>query len=140
MATAIEKQALENQQFLAQFNAQQQALRDADAARAQAERDQTKADNDMRFALLQAALTRVSAPTAQVEQVVEDAAAAPDAAALIAPIIENIQTNTAAMMEQVVRSLGDIQAINAMPRIARYIKDANGNNIGVESIVKGPQQ
>lgn len=140
MATTIENQAIEMQKMLAQFNAEQQAARDAEAARAQLQRDQLKAENDMKFALLQAALSQGAPGTGAATGAEPDVSAQPDVAALITPIIENVQLNAAGMMEQMIRSLAELQAANAAPRIARYIKDEFGNNVGVESVTKGPVQ
>lgn len=136
MATTIEKQAQDLQKLLTEFNAAQQAMRDDAANRAQAERDQQKADNDMRFALLQTALSGnkpagAETPLAQLQ--------APDIAATLSPIIENAQLNASLMMEQMIRSLAELQAASTAPRVARYIKDEHGNNIGVEPVIKGNQ-
>ena len=84
MATSIETQAIENQKFLAAFNAEQQAFRDAEVAKAQAERDRQKAETDVRFALLQAALAGVSAQV-QPAQPEEGAQPASQAGAGLTP-------------------------------------------------------
>jgi len=137
MATSIENQAIETQKMLAQFNATQQAARDAEAAASQLQRDQLKAENDMRFALMQSVLSRTAATAP--DAVAMPVAETPDPLALIAPIIEQAQAGTTVMMDQMLKSLADLQLASTAPRVARYIKDEFGNNIGVESIVKGTQ-
>lgn len=86
MATAIENHALDMQKQLAQFNAAQQAARDADAAAAQMQRDQFAAEAEARMAVLQSALQQQAAQFAQSQ---------PDVGAIIAPIIADMQSGTA---------------------------------------------
>lgn len=128
MATSIENQAIETQKMLAQFNATQQAARDAEAARAQLQRDQFAAENEARMAVLQSTLQQQAAQFAQSQ---------PDVSAIISPIIADMQAGTAAVLGELSRGLGGLHAAHSAPRIARYIKDENGNNIGVESIIQG---
>ena len=125
MATTIEKQAMDMQAQLEQFQADRevyiQHLRD----QAQRERDQIKADNDANMLLLQNSLAQV----VQREQM--------DMGAVLQPILTTVQSNSEAMMQQLAQSLAGLHAVQTAPRIARYIKDEMGNNIGVESILKG---
>jgi len=48
-----------------------------------------------------------------------------------------LHENQQALMAQLAQGLSGLHASQSAPRIARYIKDENGNNIGVESIIKG---
>jgi hypothetical protein len=125
MATSIEQHALETQRQLAEFNAAQLQQRETEAARAETYRMQLKADNDAQFLVLQTLIQQSAAP--QV----------PDVAGIIQPIIADMQANSSAMMEQLAQGLSGLHAAHSAPRVARYIKDEMGNNIGVESIIKG---
>ena len=125
MATSIEQHALETQRQLAEFNAAQLQLRDAEAARAETYRMQLKADNDAQFLLLQKTLEQATTPKS------------PDVGTIIQPIIADMQANSAALLEQLAQGLSGLHAAHSAPRVARYIKDEMGNNIGVESIIKG---
>jgi len=130
MATAIEQHALETQRQLAEFNASELARREAEAARQEAYRQQLKADNDAQFAILQAMLQQQAAsPPPQI-----------DIASIIQPALQDMKNN---MHDILVNHLGQglqvLQAAHTAPRVARYIKDELGNNVGVESIIKGSQ-
>jgi hypothetical protein len=127
MATAIESHALQMQQRMDMFQAQQEKQRADDAARAELERDQRRADNDSQLAVLQAALQ--SQVAAAVPQPI-------DIASVIQPIIDQMQGNTERMLSQLGEGLAGIHIAHSAPRVARYIKDAAGNNIGVESVLK----
>lgn len=107
MATAIENQALESQKMLTQFNAAQQAARDADAAAAQMQRDQFAAEAEARMAVLQSALQQHAAQFAQSQ---------PDVGAIIAPIIADMQSGTAAVLAELSRGLAGVHAASAAPR------------------------
>jgi len=131
MATAIEKQAMEMEARLTQFNATQQALREEEAARSQAMRDQLNADNEARMAVLQATLQQIQQAAVQPQ---------PDLSAMLQPIIADMQQSTAAIVAQLAQGLAGLHAAQSAPRVARYIKDELGNNIGVESVIKGPVQ
>ena len=131
MATAIENSALETQRQLEQFRADQLAQREAEAARTQLQRDQMAADNQANLEVLKAFLTQSMAQmTPQI----------PDVAGTITPIIAEMQNTTAQMMQQLSQSLAGLHAAQSAPRVARYIKDELGNNIGVESVIKGTLQ
>jgi hypothetical protein len=130
MATSIEDHALETQRALAEFNAAQLAQREADAQRAENYRLQLKADNDAHFAVLQTFLQQSAQALVPQQQ---------DVGAIIQPIIADMQQTTAAMMQQLAQGLNGLHAAQSAPRVARYIKDELGNNVGVESIIKGSQ-
>lgn len=131
MATAIENQALETQRTLAQFNAEQEAWSQQQAERAQRDRDQQAAANQANLEVLKTFLSQsmqeVGAPAQQ------------NLVNSIAPLISEMQTSTAAMLQELAGSLQGLHAAHSAPRIARYIKDELGNNVGVESVIKGPQ-
>lgn len=129
MATAIENHALDMQKQLAIFEASQLAAREEFAAQEAARREQRKADNDAQFAVLQAMLTAQSTGIAQAPQLA--------ASEILSPIIEDMQRNSAMMMQQLTQGLSGLHAAHSAPRIARYIKDELGNNVGVESVIKG---
>ena len=97
LATAIENHALETQRQLAQFEAAQQAQRQAEAAQAALDRDQRKADNEAQFAVLQAMLQAHTPPPV-------------DVASVVAPIIADMQKNSTAMMEQLASGLAQLAA------------------------------
>lgn len=78
----------------------------------------------------------------------ETTAAQPDVGATVQPMIQSshdqlskyMQDQHSAimdMMKQVVTGLQALHAAHAAPRTARYIKDEQGNNIGVESSING---
>jgi hypothetical protein len=129
MATAIENQALKVQEQLEQFKADQDARMTAVNNEAAMRRDQQKADNDAQLAVLQAALT---------SQVATLAPEPLDVTGMIQPIIDGMQANTQAMMEQLAKGLSGLHEAHTAPRVARYIKDAAGNNVGVESVITKP--
>ena len=127
MATAVENHQTENTQ---QIEAMRLAHRDANEAQANAftlHRDQAKADNDANLVVLQGMLTQM---TAQQEPV--------DYTAMMGPVVEAMQTNTTAMLGQLQTGLGAIHAASSAPRIAKYIKDEHGNNVGVQSVPQLP--
>ena len=127
MATAIEKSAMDAQQRMDLFQEQQQKQRADDAAAAALARDQQRADNEAQLAVLQAV----------IQQQVASLAPQPiDVAGMIQPIIQEMQGNTQQMMNQLSQGLAGLHASHSAPRVARYIKDANGNNVGVESVIK----
>lgn len=128
MATTIEKNALDTQRWMAEFNASQTAQREADAARAETYRQQLNADNDARFAVLQAFLQQAMQQMAPQQ---------PDIGAVIQPIVTDMQKNTEAMLQRLGDGMAALHAAHSAPRVARYIKDELGNNIGVESVIKG---
>ncbi len=92
MATTIEKNALDMQNHLAQFNAAQEARSQAAAEAAAMARDQQKADNDAQFAILQGILTANTAAMTERQPV--------DMTAALSPIIEEMQKSTAALVTQ----------------------------------------
>lgn len=131
MATSIEQHALETQRMLAEFNAAQLQQREAEAERAEVYRMQLKADNDANMAVLQAFLQQ------NMQQMTQ---AQPDIGSFVQPIIADMQSNSAAMLAQLAQGLSGLHVAHSAPRVARYIKDEMGNNIGVESIIKGSIQ
>lgn len=125
MATAIENHALQTQTQLAEFQASQKALQDAMAARVALERDQRAADNEAQLLVLKTMLE-------------EQAASVPVAPPLdLSPIIAGMQSNTEAMLQQLAQGIAGLHASHSAPRVAKYIRDAEGNVVGVESVVKG---
>ncbi len=130
MATTIETQALETQKQLEHFRALQEAKSQEHASALQLQRDQMKADNDAQFAILQSMLQQNAAVQAPPV----------DIASIIQPAMQDMKNN---MNEILVNHLGQglqvLQAAHTAPRVAKYIKDEMGNNIGVESVIKGPQ-
>jgi len=130
MATAIENHALDTQTRLAEFQAAQTAQREADAANAQLARDQQKANNDAQMALLQSMLQQTASVVPQASISLKGE---------LAPIIAEMHQNLASMMEQLAQGLTALHQAQRAPRVARYIKDELGNNIGVESVVKGTE-
>ena len=134
MATALEKQSMDMQAAMEQFKADaaaQAQMRDAEFA---AQRQRDKAESDAQILLLKNALDNQSAQIANAQQ------SPVDQASLIAPLVEAMQANTAQMLQQFQDGLGALHQAHSAPRVARYIKDEMGNNIGVESIVKGNLQ
>lgn len=134
MATALEKQSMDMKAAMEQFKvdaAAQAQLRDAEFA---AQRQRDKAESDAQILLLKNALDNQSTQIANAQQ------SPVDQASLIAPLVEAMQANTAQMLEQFQQGLGALHQAHSAPRVARYIKDEMGNNIGVESIVKGNLQ
>lgn len=127
MATAIENHALQTQSQIAEFQASQKALQDAMAARVALERDQRAADNEAQLAVLKAVLA---------EHAAQPATPTFDPSAVITPIISDMQRNTQAMLEQLAQGIASLHASHSAPRMARYIRDDQGNVIGVESVVK----
>jgi len=128
MATAIENQALDTQRRLEQFSALQEERSQKAAAEAQLQRDQLQADNTANLEVLKAFLAQNMAQQT------------PDLGAIIQPIIADMQANSAAMMQQLAQGLNALHSSQSAPRVARYIKDEMGNNIGVESVLKGNPQ
>ena len=131
MATTIENNALETQKQLTAFQAAHDARMQAQTEQAQAQRDELKAHNDANMAILQSMLQqRAETPAPQI-----------DIESIIQPAMQDMKNN---MNEILVNHLGQglqvLQAAQSAPRIARYIKDEAGNNVGVESVIKGPQQ
>ena len=77
-----------------------------------------------------------------------EAPKAPDLSAVIQPLLQSITDNNAtvsaqftqhsqalqAMMGQLSEGMQALHKAHSAPRVARYIKDASGNNIGVESV------
>jgi len=125
MATAIENHALDTQKQLSEFQASQKALQDAMAARVALERDQRAADNEAQLLVLKTMLE-------------EQAASVPVAPPLdLSPIIAGMQSNTEAMLQQLAQGIAGLHASHSAPRVAKYIRDAEGNVVGVESVVKG---
>lgn len=129
MATAIENQALETQKHLEVFRADQLAQREAEAAKAQEALAQLSADNAANLEVLKTFLQQ------SMTQI-----AAPNITGALTPVIAEMQSGTERMLQHLTESLGAMHAAQNAPRIARYIKDESGNNIGVESIIKGPAQ
>ena len=133
MATAVEHFTAQMQQQMEAQRAQAQADREERAAQAQLQRDQLKADNDANLAILQGMIAaQAPAPAAGEGQ----GTTQPDQASALQPLIEAMNQNTQQMMQQLSEGLANVQAAHAAPRVARYIKDANGNNVGVESVIK----
>ena len=125
MATAIENHALQTQTQLAEFQASQEALQAAMAARVALERDQRAADNEAQLLVLKTMLE-------------EQAASVPVAPPLdLSPIIAGMQSNTEAMLQQLAQGIAGLHASHSAPRVAKYIRDVEGNVVGVESVVKG---
>lgn len=61
---------------------------------------------------------------------------APDMATMLTPLIQAMQQNTQMLLSHFTQGMADLHAAHTAPRTARYIKDANGNNIGVESVIQ----
>jgi hypothetical protein len=129
MATAIEKHSLDVTSALEQFKV------DAAASAAQAredaalQRQQDKAESDAQLMVLsetlKSQLTGMAPPPIDIGGIVQ-------------PLVDQMQGNTTAMMEQLAQGLGALHSAHAAPRIARYIKGPDGSNIGVESVIQPP--
>jgi len=133
MATAIENNALATQKQLEVFRADQLAQREAEAHAAGVHRQQLQADNAANLEILRSFLQKQTGTLTRQ-------AVMPDYSDLIA----DMQNNTAQMLERLSQNLNEgiaaLHASHTAPRVARYIKDEMGNNIGVESVVKGTPQ
>lgn len=126
MATAIEKQALDVQERLDSLQAAQDERQRFADQQFELRMQQMQANNTANLEVLKSVLQQ-SIPQQQ------------DIGAIIQPIISDMQGATAAMMQQLAQGLAGLHAAHSAPRVARYIKDELGNNVGVESIIKGPQ-
>jgi len=127
MATSIEKQTLDVQSSLEQFKADVAAQAQARENEALAQRQQMKAEADAQLMVLSETL-KSQAASFQQEPI--------DVAGIVQPIVQEMQTNTLTMLQQLQEGLTSLHETHKAPRIARYIKDELGNNIGVESVVK----
>jgi hypothetical protein len=130
MATAVEKHTIDVQQSLEQFKADSRAAEQERENQAVAQRQQMKADADAQLMILSETLKN------QAAQIANAQTPPVDVAGIITPLVEAMQTSTAQMMQQLSQGLAAIHQTHSAPRIARYIKDEMGNNIGVESIPK----
>lgn len=134
MATAIEKQTLDVQSAIEQFKVDAAAQAQQRENEAVAQRQRDKAESDAQILLLKNMLENQSAQIANAQQ------QPIDQAALISPLVEAMQSNTAQLLDQFQQGLLGLHQAHQAPRIARYIKDELGNNIGVESVPKGTMQ
>lgn len=123
MATALEKQAQELAAQTTQFNADTKAQSDRINIAADAMAQQRKEEAEVQMTLLQDFLTR------QVQAI------APPQMDLT-PLVQAMQANTERIMQEFGAGMSKLHESHKAPRIARYLKDAMGNKIGVESVVK----
>jgi len=127
MATTIEKHALDVQAGLAQFRADTDEQRQQREIDAQAAQQQRQADNEAQMIVLTETLKSQAASFQPVNI---------DIGALMQPLAQEIQAHTQMLVNKLDDGLSNLHAAHQAPRIARYIKDELGNNIGVESVTK----
>lgn len=123
-ATALEKSQQDLQRWLTTFDAKRQEEREALAQAADADKQAQKASTDAMLMVLQDALTKQSAAMQQAT-----AQQPTDLSAALSPLIEHIQSMTQMLMQ----GMQDLHKAQKAPRRARYVMDAKGNKIGVES-------
>ena len=125
MATALEKAQLDSAERIATNNALAQVQRDIEA------NEQAITLQRMRDAT--AAQNLVLAKALETGAVVQEG---PQLIDIVQPLIAEMQASNAAMLGQFQEGFQALNASHRAPRTARYIKDENGRNIGVESVEK----
>ena len=123
MATALEDQQLKSAERIAAGNMQ-----------AQIERDQAAQQHALELQRLRdtaAAQNLVLAKGLETGAVVQEG---PQLVDVIQPLIAEMQASNAAMVQRFQEGFQTLHASHRAPRTARYIKDENGKNIGVESV------
>ncbi len=125
MATAVEKQSLDTQTAMAQFAADNKKYSEAVAAQTEASLLQQKADIDAQLLVLGETLKAQAASMQQPPM---------DPATVLKPIIDEMQVNTQAMLQQLQGEIVALHKTIKAPRIARPVKNSNGDTVAVESV------
>jgi hypothetical protein len=131
-ATALEKFSIDNSNTLAQFKADADAARAADAQAAEMLRQQRKEEADAQLVILQAFLAQ-QAEALAAQNLVTTQQAQADLSGALGPLLEAMQANTQATMAQFAKGFADLHASHKAPRVASFIKGPDGRNIGARS-------
>ena len=128
MATAAEKNASDMANSLEMMKSQAKKDSEENAAALQVHLQQMRDDAAANLAILNGTLAQNAA------------APQPDTTAMLQPLLDQMNGTTQQMLTQLQDGLAGVQAAHSAPRVARYIKDANGQTTGIESVVQPSPQ